>query len=322
MKTPAFWNTRNTTTSLLRPLSLLYRAGYLLQRAFTVQVKLSVPVVCVGNITAGGSGKTPMALHIGALLKARGIHAFYVSRGYGGTAIKPVLVNPNKHRSYEVGDEPLLLAQILPTVVGKNRLEAAQYAIAKGAKLLIFDDGFQNKKIYKNFSFLVLDGTVGTGNGFLLPAGPLREPLLPATRRAHCLVLINPSTRDLGLPKDRPLLTARMRPEGLAEQLRNQKVVGFCGIAFPEKFRNTLMTIGARIVHFSAFADHAYYSYGDLLPLAEIASKEKAYLVTTRKDFVRLPRGYKDKVVVVDVSLDFSEPDLLAAQIDYIAGLS
>ncbi|MDX2074273.1 MAG: tetraacyldisaccharide 4'-kinase [Alphaproteobacteria bacterium] len=306
---------------LLLPFSALYALGYMVRRAFTVQVKLPVPVVCIGNVTAGGGGKTPMALHIGAMLKEKNIAAFYVSRGYGGRADGPVMVNPERHRSYEVGDEPLLLSQVLPTVVGKNRLQAAQYAIAKGAKLLIFDDGFQNKKIFKDFSFLVVDGTVGFGNGLLFPAGPLRERFSSAVKRAHSIVLINPKQGAIPLPDDRPVLFARTRVTGLAERLQGQKVVAFCGIAFPEKFMATLIGLGARVIEFAAYGDHLHYRHDTLLPLAEIASKEKAYMVTTRKDFVRLPRGFKDKVVVVDIALEFGNPEVLDAQISYIAGL-
>lgn len=321
MKTPAFWKTRGRKAWLLWPLSLVYETLYLYRRAFTVQVTLPVPVVCIGNVTAGGSGKTPMAMHIGKLLKERGINAFYVSRGYGGTAQGPVLVSPARHRSYEVGDEPLLLAGILPTVVGRNRLEACRFAIEKGAKLIILDDGFQNKKIHKDFSFLVMDGMVGTGNGFLLPAGPLRERVSLALQRAHCVVMINPMP-DSKVPGNRPVLLAKMQVTGIAERLCGQKVVAFCGIAFPDKFRATLSQLGARIVEFKGFADHAHYRHNMLMPLAEIASKEKAYLVTTRKDSVRLPRGFKDKVIVVDIELAFADEILLGAQLDYIASLA
>lgn len=321
MKTPQFWKTRNNITRLLMPLSWLYELGYMLRRSFCVQVKLQVPVVCIGNVTAGGSGKTPVAMHVGQMLRDRGVAAFFVSRGYGGSAVQPTLVN-DKHRSFQVGDEPLMLSQILPTVVGKNRLDAARFAIAKGAKLLIFDDGFQNKKIYKDYSFLVVDGQIGLGNGLLLPAGPLRERYGMAVKRAHSVVMINPTQHSVGVPADRPALFARTVVTGIAERLKSQKVVAFCGIAFPEKFKNTLIALGARIMEFKPFADHEPYRYDMLLPLAEIASKEKAYMVTTRKDFVRLPRGYKDKVVVVDITLDFLDPGLLDAQIDYIAGLA
>lgn len=320
MKTPEFWKTRTTGSKILLPLSWLYELAYFTRRAFTVQEKLPVPVVCIGNVTAGGSGKTPVALHVGKMLKEKGVNAFFVSRGYGGSITIPTLVN-DKHRSYQVGDEPLMLAQVLPTVIGRNRLEASRFAISKGAKLLIFDDGFQNKKIYKDYSFLVLDGQIGLGNGLLIPAGPLRERYAMAVKRAHSVTLINPMQHSVGVPADRPALFARTMVTGIAQRLKSQKVVAFCGIAFPEKFKATLATIGARVVEFKGFGDHEPYRYETLLPLAEIASKEKAYLVTTRKDFVRLPRGYKDKVVVVDIELSFNDPNLLQAQIDYIAGL-
>ena len=321
MKTPAFWNTRSWRAYALWPFSTLYEMVYIMKRALTVQVRLSVPVICIGNVTAGGSGTTPVALHLGKLLKEKNVNAFYISRGYGGKVRVPTLVNPETHKSFEVGDEPLLLAEMLPTVVGKDRIAAARMAIRKGAKLLIFDDGFQNKKFFKDFSILVIDGVFAFGNRFLLPAGPLRERPELAFTRAHSIVVVNPQTLLPPLPADKPILFARTKVVGLAEKLYKQKAVAFCGIAFPEKFKNTLLQLGANIVEFKAFADHAYYRHETLMPLAEIASKEKAYMVSTRKDFVRLPRGFKDKVVVVDIELEFSQPDILAAHVDYMAGL-
>lgn len=322
MNTPGFWKQRSAINKALAPLSLVYAAIYLIKRALTVQAKLPVPVVCIGNVTAGGSGKTPVALAIGAMLSERGVKAFFVSRGYGGHARKPMLVNPEKHKSHEVGDEPLLLASVLPTVVGRNRAEAAQLAVSKGAKLLIFDDGFQNKSFYKDFSFLVIDGTVGYGNGMLIPAGPLRERPKLAMRRAHAIIMINHGPSAPLLPADRPVIHARTKVVGLAQKLEGQKVVAFCGIAYPEKFQLTLAQLGVRMVAFKSFADHAPLPDASVRPLAELAAKEQAYLVTTRKDFVRLPKPYQERIVVVDIELAFENTDLLNAQLDHIAGLA
>ncbi len=321
MKTPAFWQRKNRLAYALWPLSIFYETAAFYKRLFTTSVTLPVPVICIGNITAGGSGKTPMALYVGAKLKEKNITAFYVSRGYGGYVKGPMLVNPDKHFSVEVGDEPLLLARVLPTVVGKDRLAAAQFAIKKGAKLLIFDDGFQNKTIFKKFSFLVMDGTIGIGNGFLLPAGPLRERLSQALLRTHCAVVINPLPDSPAIPEGKPTLFARTKVSPLAEKLRGQKVVAFCGIAYPDKFKRTLLDIGANILAFEAFADHQPLSHKMLMPLIETASKEQAYLVTTAKDAVRLPAFLREKVVVVDIELVFSNPELADAMIDYITGL-
>lgn len=321
MKTPAFWMRRTKLAYLLWPLSAVYEMVYVLKRAYTVQIKLPVPVVCIGNITAGGSGKTPFALHIGKLLREKGCEAWYVSRGYGGFEEGPLQVDLAKHKSFQVGDEPLLLAQVLPTVIGKDRMKTAFHAINNGAKLLIFDDGFQNKKIFKNISYLVLDGRIGVGNGFLLPAGPLRERLDYALARTHSVVMINPTTSSVALPEEKPTLFARTKVTGLAEKLRGQKVVAFCGIAYPEKFRRTLQEIGASILSFTEFADHQHYYYNTLMPLIEEASKEKAYLVTTAKDAVRLPLGLRDKVIVVDIELVISNQDMLDVQMNFIAGL-
>lgn len=321
MKTPHFWQHKTRRSNLLWPVSVLYETIYQLRQLFIAQTRLSVPVVCVGNITAGGSGKTPVALAVGKKLKERNIKAFYISRGYGGYVKGPLLVNPDKHLSVEVGDEPLLLARILPTVIGKDRLAAAQFAIKKGAQLLIFDDGFQNKRVFKNFSFLVIDGLIGFGNGRLLPAGPLRERLASALLRAHCVVMINPLPNSPTIPDDKPKLMARTKVTGIAEKLRKQKVVAFCGIAYPEKFQKTLTELGAQIVEFKAFADHEPYPLNKLMKLVETASAEKAYLVTTAKDWVRLPNVLRDKVVVVDIELAFSNEEMFDAMIDYIVGL-
>lgn len=322
MNMPHFWKNRSFASFALLPFSFIYSVLYILKRSFTVQIKLPIPVVCIGNVTAGGSGKTPVALHIGKMLKQKNINAFYVSRGYGGTITAPTMVNPAKHRSYEVGDEPLLLAEVLPTVVGKDKIAAARFAIAQGAQLLIFDDGFQNKKFFKDFSILVIDGSFMFGNNLLLPAGPLREYPVMAFARAHSIIVINRHDILPPFPENKAVLFARSRVVGLAEKLNKQKIVAFCGIALPEKFRATLVTIGARIIEFVAFPDHANYRHNSLLPLAEIASKEQAFMVTTRKDYVRLPRGFKDKVVVVDIDLEFETPEILAAHVDYIAKLA
>lgn len=321
MKTPAFWKRKNRVAYLLWPLSVIYEMVYLFKRASTKQIKLPVPVICIGNVLAGGAGKTPVALHIGKLLKEKGCNPWYVSRGYGGSAEGPVQVNPSKHKSSEVGDEPLLLAQVLPTVVGKDRIKAARYAIKKGAKMVILDDGFQNKKIFKNISYLVIDGTLGVGNGFLLPAGPMRERLDLALARTHSVVMINPMPGSIAIPETKPTLFARTKVSGLAEKLRGQRVVAFCGIAYPEKFRRTLSEIGASLISFTTFADHENYSYKKLMPLVEEASGNRAYLVTTSKDQVRLPDALKDKVVVVDIELVFANQEMLDVQIDFIAGL-
>ena len=321
MKTPLFWQERGWKAMALWPLSFIYEQISLLKRSLIRPVKLPVPVVCIGNITAGGAGKTPLALHIGEQLKARGVKAFFISRGYGGKFTGPVVVDIEKHQSHEVGDEPLLLAKTLPTIVAKNRLQAAQLAIKLGAQLVIMDDGFQNPQLFKNFSFLVIDGAFGFGNGLLIPAGPLRERPDNAFKRAHCVVLMNPHSDSVKVPPEKPLLTAKTKPTHHADLLRGKRAIAFCGIAHPQKFFTTLRYLTVNVLEQIAFADHAPYSDKQLLELAHKAHKANAFLVTTAKDAARIPLRFRDKVCVVDIELVFSQSAMLDAQLEYIVGL-
>ncbi|NCY26376.1 MAG: tetraacyldisaccharide 4'-kinase, partial [Alphaproteobacteria bacterium] len=253
MKAPAFWYQEKSTLSLLLlPLSYLYDIASTLRRSYTAPVTMPIPVICIGNATTGGAGKTPVALHIGSMLREKGVKAFYLSRGYGGSARGPVLVNPKKHSAAQVGDEPLLLAEMLPTVVCPNRVEGARLALKKGAEVIIMDDGYQNPSLFKSLSVLVVDGQRAFGNGRLLPAGPLREKPEAAIRRAHMIVLVNRTTRTPPMPKEKALYSAATRLKD-ATMFKNKKLYLFCGIAYPEKFFEMVSATGAKIVGKKAF---------------------------------------------------------------------
>lgn len=317
MKTPAFWSERGWISNALLPLAWLFELVGYLKQAYIKPSKFPIPVVCIGNITAGGAGKTPVALHIGAMLQEQEAGAFFLTRGYGGTLRGPIRVNPSKHTAQLVGDEPLLLAQVLPTIVARNRVEGARFAMQQGARMIVMDDGLQNPWIAKTVSLVVMDGKIGFGNGRLLPAGPLRERPRTALKRAHAVIVINRSTSIPPMPKSLLVLTARsqlVQPEFL----KGKKIFAFCGLAYPQKFFDMLTATGAKISGTQAFADHYPYQAHDMNRLLAQSIPYDAALITTRKDYVRIPEAFKECVAVVDMELTFDDPLLLAGLVNYM----
>jgi len=315
MKTPAFWQTKNVLSTLLLPLSAVYWLAATLRKYGAPKPEpLSIPVICIGNLTAGGSGKTPTAIAIAERLKAKNVNAYFLSRGYGGSLVGPVLVNPDIHTAREVGDEPLLLARTLPTVVAKDRRAGAFFAIEQGAFAIVMDDGLQNITLAKTLSLLVMDGRYGFGNGRLLPAGPLRET--PASGLAHIDAGIVIGDGSFKPSSDVPVIPATLAPSPAAVVLRGRSVFAFCGIAYPQKFFDTLTLLGANIVGSVSFPDHYLYREGEMKKLAERAKHANGILVTTAKDAVRLRAEWKSLVTVVDVTLTFPQPEPLDALLD------
>lgn len=321
MKTPAFWNGTSWRSTLLLPFSVLYDMAGTLYRANIRPLKLPIPVICIGNLTAGGAGKTPVALQIGQMVARRNLRAVFLSRGYGGALKGPVLVDPALHTARDVGDEPLLLAEILPTIVARNRVEGARLALQKGAQVIVMDDGFQNPFLHKSLSIVVIDGKTGFGNGRLLPAGPLRERPAAALKRAHMVVLLNRTTRIPPLPADKPVFTATTAARN-AGVYKGRKMMAFCGIAYPEKFFEMLARLNAHIVGTTAFPDHHPYTEQEIGRLIVSASSQEAVLVTTAKDAVRIPPALRDCVAVVEIAVDFDTEPVVDSVLDYILGLN
>lgn len=316
MRAPAFWNSRNWAMRALMPIASFYDSASILYRAFQPVTTLPIPVICVGNLTLGGAGKTPVALHIGQRMKARGINTYFLSRGYGGTLAHPTLIDPQKHSAAQAGDEPLLLARLLPTVVAKDRVAGALFALQQGAQAIIMDDGFQNPRLAKTLSLVVINGKTGFGNGRVFPAGPMREKPQMGLRRAHAAIIINPTN---ALPKLLPemiVMTARTQAENVPV-IKGQKVIAFAGIAYPEGFFDMLRGLGAQPVETMSFPDHYPYQRADLKRLGDKARALQAPLVTTAKDAVRLPAFFREKVSVIDLSLVFDREDILDALLDY-----
>lgn len=309
MQAPEFWRRGGLAPLLLSPCALLYGAGGVLRERMASSWRAPVPVICVGNLTVGGAGKTPTALAVASILKAWGLSVAFLSRGYGGSLRGPVLVDPARHDAAAVGDEPLLLAQCAPTWVARDRKDAARSAIADGADALVMDDGLQNPALRKDLRLVVVDGGYGFGNEHVLPAGPLRETLARGLARADAFVVVGADRLGL-IPRLRaiaPVLTASLVAEESARLLAGRRVHAFAGIGRPEKFFATLDALGAHFSASRAFADHHPYTEDEIARLIAAAERDGAVLVTTAKDHVRLPAALRDRVVAIKVDLRFDD---------------
>jgi len=292
MREPAFWRDADALAArLLAPLGAVY--GAIAARRMTQPGKTAdIPVICIGNLTAGGAGKTPTAMAVAQLLRQAGRQPFVLSRGYGGRLAGPVRVDTNAHRAAEVGDEPLLLARVVPTIVARDRVAGARVARAAGANVLVMDDGFQNPALHKNVSLLVIDGRNGIGNGMVFPAGPLRAPLDAQLAHANALLVIGHGSGADAVPKAAPQLPVfhgSLEPDATAvEALRAHKVLAFAGIGDPDKLFDTLTAAGIDVQARQAFADHHRYSSAEAADLVARAERDGLILVTTEKDLARL----------------------------------
>lgn len=314
MRAPAFWQRPSGfLAAILAPASLFWRFGTWLRRVATRPQRVAAPVLCVGNLTAGGAGKTPMVAALLARCAGLGIAAHVVSRGHGGREHGPLRVDPERHGAGDVGDEPLLLAARAPVWVARDRAAGARAAAAAGAALVILDDGFQNPGLVKDAAILMIDAAQGFGNGRVIPAGPLREPVSAGLGRADLAVIVR-SEGDGGaataallaaypaLARSGPV-PATLRPLATGLDLDGAPVVAFAGIGIPEKFFRTLRAMGARLLRAEAFPDHHVYAPAVLSRLANEARASGAMLVTTEKDAVRLPAGFRGEIMTVQVEL-------------------
>lgn len=309
MKTPRFWYKKAGPAAVaLAPLGQLYRTAGLLNRAFSKPYKAATPVICVGNIVAGGAGKTPTAIAIARLLKRKGHKPVFVTRGYGGNEKGPLRVDLLRHTSRDVGDEAVLLAQIAPTWIGRSRAEVIKRAEKEGSHI-VMDDGLQNPKIAPDIGLLVVDGAVGFGNGGLIPAGPLRETLNDAFSRVAAIVMIGEDVHRVSQCLGKPVLQANVRPTLSAEFLDKPQVLAFAGIGRPEKFYASCREAGLQLVETRDFADHHVFTEEELADLTAAAQKRKLRLITTAKDWVRLPDPFRKNVGILDIDLVFERED-------------
>ena len=313
MKTPKYWKTTNPISTLLSPLGAVYGLVTAMRLKFNKGYKAHIPVICVGNILAGGVGKTPISIALAKLLINNGKNPFFISRGYGGS-LSGVLVDLKQHTARDVGDEPLMLAHIAPTVVCSDRAKAAKIAEESGADVLIMDDGFQNPTLRKDISFLVFNGETGIGNGKILPAGPLRESLKSGLKRADAVILIGKDNTNLTQNINKPCFEVEIKEE--KPQNITQKVLAFAGIGYPMKFYNSLMKCGLTIAKKYDFEDHHFYKIPELKRLIREADEADLALFTTMKDFVKIPTDLRPHFNVLNINAEFKNKKAL---LDFIS---
>jgi tetraacyldisaccharide 4'-kinase len=276
------------TSALLQPAGFLYGTAVKARFARALPYRSRLPVICIGNFTVGGAGKTPLAIAVARLLEQMGQRPAFLTRGFGGRLTGPHQVDPSRDSAADVGDEPLLLARVAPTVLARNRPDGAKAIEQLGASVIVMDDGFQNPSLAKDVCLIAVDAGAGTGNGRVFPAGPLRAPLSFQMPMASAVVLIGEGQApEFGSAL--PVLRASLAPQGEYGWLRDKPLLAYCGIGRPAKFFATLIEHGARLAETQPFPDHHIFTEAEASHLLHRAREAGAILTTTEKDWLRLP---------------------------------
>lgn len=306
MRPPSFWSRPpakpGLTARLLAPIAALYGAVVKARLKRTPQYRPAVPVICIGNLTLGGAGKTPVAMAVIDRLIAMRASPVALSRGYGGSLEGPIAVEPD-HLASEVGDEPKLLARHAPAIIAKDRAAGARACIEAGAGVIVMDDGFQNPSVAKDLSIAVVDSESGFGNGRVFPAGPMRESAKDGLARADAVVLMGRGPFDPGHPNT---LRANLRAP-LASIFDGRRVVAFAGIGRPEKFFQSLEKAGAEIAAVFSYPDHYAFDDNDIERMRSLAAARGAVLATTEKDYVRISPRLRRGILTLAVEARFED---------------
>jgi tetraacyldisaccharide 4'-kinase len=310
MREPTFWHHDGVAARLLSPLGALYDALGRRRADRTTPADCGVPLICVGNATSGGTGKTPVVIDLVRRLQMRGVLVHLLTRGYKGRESGPHPVNPMADDAARVGDEPLLLARAAPTWVARDRAAGARAAAAGGAQAILMDDGLQNPALARDLNVLVVDGTRGFGNGRVIPAGPLRQRLARTLGQVQACVVTGPDRAGVAasLPAGLPVARAHAQVDPITRnRLAGMRVLAFCGIGRPEKFYETLRAIGAEVVETRGFPDHHRYRPSELTGVLELARRGGLTPVTTEKDAVRLPDWAAARIEVLAITLSWTD---------------
>ena len=329
MQAPKFWyRSRSWQAFLLSPLGMVYARATARRQKNARRIRMDIPVICIGNLNVGGTGKTPTTIAIAQMLIFRGIAVHIVSRGYGGSLQAVTQVDPRVHTADETGDEPLLMAAFAPTWVANERVSGARAAQNAGADVILLDDGFQDPSLIKDLSIIVVDATRGFGNGRCLPAGPLREPVHVGLKRANAVISIGkPEAQSQFRERAADQLdriahiTASLKPIEMGMPWAEGRYLAFAGIGDPEKFFGTLRGLGAPLVRTVALDDHQKLARPMIKRLMKEAQSMNAQLVTTEKDAARLPADLRSGILSLPVRLEFDDAHVLETLLEPVLSM-
>lgn len=317
-KTPKFWLKRGFWSYLLLPFSLIYLLFFYILKYLAKRTKINKPVICVGNIIAGGSGKTPSAIAIGDILQKLDANFIYLSRGYKRqNKFDEIILK--KQQSYDVnlcGDEPALLSEYGDVIISNDKLKALKNIDKTNYDLVVLDDGIQNNFIFSDLRIIVIDAKIGFGNNFLLPSGPLRENIKSGLKKADLILVIGKADDNLLAKIDNAkLIRSEIKVTNL-EKFNSKKLIAFCGLAFPDKFFNLAKKNNLNLVEEITFVDHHNYTKAQLQKLCKKAQDNNCDLITTKKDWVKFPREFQDKIGFLDIKLEFIDGDKIKKEIE------
>ena len=310
MNNPIFWQKRNFLSIIFLPFSWLYIFASKLRDLFIKPIKINKPIICIGNLTVGGAGKTPIAIELGNILKEMAVQFSYLGHGYKAKIKNFTLVNNKEHSSLEVGDEAILLSEIAPTFVAKNRVFAAkQIAKMPDEKLIIMDDGLQNPSLIKDLKILVIDGNYIFGNNLIFPVGPLRRSIKFGSKNCDLVIVIGSKKFKYAKEfQDKKIIFANLKAVN-STKFKDQKFIAFCGIARPEKFFDTLKSNKIKVIEKISFADHHNFFDIEIEKLLKLSKEKSANLITTKKDWVRMDKKYQRQIKYLDVKIEFEKED-------------